>query len=31
MPAHGKALVGALDLGGAGIGCETQDLMEIDG
>jgi hypothetical protein len=31
VPAHGQALVGALDLGGAGIGRDTQDLVEIDG
>ena len=31
VPAHGQALVGALDLGGAGIGRDAQDLMEIDG
>ncbi len=31
MPAHGQALVGALDLGGTGIGRNAQNLMEIDG
>ena len=30
VPAHGQPPVGALDLGGAGVGLDTEDLMEID-